>query len=57
MQRIKSDNIQEINKYQHKFNVGEDCPVFDGMFDFCALSAGGSISAAQKLNKKQGLLK
>ena len=24
-------------------NVGEDCPVFDGMHEFCQLSAGGSI--------------
>ena len=24
-------------------NVGEDCPVFDGMFEFCQISAGGSI--------------
>ena len=24
-------------------NVGEDCPVFDGMYEFCQLSAGGSL--------------
>lgn len=24
-------------------NVGEDCPVFDGLFEFCQLSTGGSI--------------
>lgn len=24
-------------------NVGEDCPVFDGLFEFCQLSAGGSV--------------
>ena len=24
-------------------NVGEDCPVFDGLYEFCQLSAGGSI--------------
>lgn len=27
----------------HLVNVGEDCPVFDGMYEFCQLSAGGSI--------------
>lgn len=29
----------------HSFpvNVGEDCPVFDGLFEFCQLSAGGSV--------------
>ena len=26
-------------------NVGEDCPVFDGLFEFCQISASGSIGA------------
>uniref|UniRef100_A0A8C6P3G5 Histone deacetylase 1 n=1 Tax=Nothobranchius furzeri TaxID=105023 RepID=A0A8C6P3G5_NOTFU len=34
-------------------NVGEDCPVFDGLYEFCQLSAGGSIAGAVKLNKQQ----
>uniref|UniRef100_A0A3P9LA67 Histone deacetylase n=1 Tax=Oryzias latipes TaxID=8090 RepID=A0A3P9LA67_ORYLA len=34
-------------------NVGEDCPVFDGLFEFCQLSAGGSVAGAVKLNKQQ----
>lgn len=33
-------------------NVGEDCPVFHGMFQYCQLSAGGSIGGAIKLNHK-----
>lgn len=31
-------------------NVGEDCPVFDGVYEFCQISAGGSIASAVKLN-------
>ena len=27
----------------HSVNIGEDCPVFDGLYEFCALSAGGSV--------------
>ena len=34
-------------------NVGEDCPVFDGLYEFCQLSAGGSVAGAVKLNKQQ----
>ncbi|TPX42106.1 hypothetical protein SeMB42_g01200 [Synchytrium endobioticum] len=49
--RVTPDNVEEVAKYQQKFNVGEDCPVFDGLFEFCALSAGGSLSAAGKLNR------
>lgn len=33
-----------------QYNIGYDCPVFDNMFEFCQISAGGSISAAQRLN-------
>lgn len=33
-------------------NVGEDCPVFDGLYEFCQLSAGGSVAGAVKLNKE-----
>ncbi|GFP90755.1 histone deacetylase 6 [Phtheirospermum japonicum] len=35
-----------------RFNVGSDCPVFDGLFGFCQTSAGGSIGAAVKLNRQ-----
>ena len=27
----------------HADNVGDDCPVFDGLFDYCSISAGGSM--------------
>lgn len=33
-------------------NVGEDCPVFDGLFDFCQLSAGGSVGKFLNCNSK-----
>ena len=26
-------------------NVGDDCPVFDGLFEYCSISAGGSMGA------------
>ncbi|KAJ3331724.1 histone deacetylase [Blyttiomyces sp. JEL0837] len=51
LQRVSPDSIDEVAKHQHKYNVGEDCPVFDGLFEFCSLSAGGSISGAGKLNR------
>lgn len=34
-------------------NVGEDCPVFEGLYEFCQISAGGSLAGAVKLNRKQ----
>jgi hypothetical protein len=23
--------------------VGDDCPIFDGLFEYCSISAGGSM--------------
>jgi len=36
-----------------RFNVGEDCPVFDGLFQFCQMYAGGSVGGAVRLNRKE----
>ncbi len=33
--------------------MGDDCPVFDGLYDFCVLSARGSLMGASWIN--QGL--
>ncbi|KAH9602119.1 hypothetical protein KSS87_008289 [Heliosperma pusillum] len=38
-------------RHLKRFNVGDDCPVFPGLFGFCQSSAGGSIGAAVKLNR------
>ena len=29
-------------------NVGDDCPVFDGLFEFCSISAGGSMGTSSR---------
>lgn len=41
---VVAGNTADLNpKLLHKYNVGEDCPLFDGLFEYCQLSAGGSI--------------
>jgi histone deacetylase HOS2 len=35
------------------FGVGEDCPIFDGLFSYCSLYTGASIDAARKLCNQQ----
>jgi histone deacetylase 1/2 len=52
LKNIRPDNIGEYNKLMSRFNVGEDCPVFDGLYEFCSISAGGSVAGAIKLNKQ-----
>ncbi|XP_052325260.1 probable histone deacetylase 1-B [Oncorhynchus keta] len=53
LRSIRPDNMSEHSKQMQRFNVGEDCPVFDGLFEFCQLSTGGSVAGAVKLNKQQ----
>ncbi|UJR37988.1 hypothetical protein I4U23_030670 [Adineta vaga] len=52
IQNVRPDNIADFNKQMQRFNVGEDCPVFEGVYDFCQISAGGSLAGAVKLNRK-----
>ncbi|CAL5381258.1 unnamed protein product [Camellia sinensis] len=33
-------------------NLGEDCPVFENLFEFCQIYAGGTIDAARRLNNR-----
>lgn len=30
-------------------NVGDDCPIFEGLFEYCQLSAGGSMGMSSTL--------
>ncbi|KAF3315653.1 histone deacetylase [Orbilia oligospora] len=36
-----------------KYNIGDDCPIFDGMYDFGSLYAGASLDGARKLINHQ----
>lgn len=51
LQKVTPDNMDAFMKEQGKFNVGDDCPVFDGLFEFCGISAGGSMEGAARLNR------
>lgn len=48
---FKKYSFLGYTKYLSHFNVGDDCPVFDGLFDFCSMYTGASLEGAQKLNK------
>ncbi|KAK2625470.1 hypothetical protein QTJ16_004782 [Diplocarpon rosae] len=51
LQKVTPDNMDTYSKEQGKYNVGDDCPVFDGLFEFCGISAGGSMEGAARLNR------
>jgi len=48
---ITPDNMGDYVRQLQRFNVGEDCPVFDGLFEFCQIYTSGSIGGAARLNQ------
>ncbi|PHH67337.1 hypothetical protein CDD81_102 [Ophiocordyceps australis] len=53
LQKVTPDNMDSYMREQSKYNVGDDCPVFDGLFEFCGISAGGSMEGAARLNRQK----
>merc|ERR1719347_299785 len=52
--RVSPNNIQSFSKSLTHYNVGAaDCPVFDGLYDFCSRYTGASLEAAEKLVTEQ----
>ncbi|CAO3614442.1 unnamed protein product [Cunninghamella blakesleeana] len=49
LKRVTPDNAEEFEHVFQRFNVGDDCPIFDGIYDFCQRYAGASIEASRKL--------
>ncbi|URE01584.1 histone deacetylase [Musa troglodytarum] len=50
LRSISPETQQDQMRALKRFNVGEDCPVFDGLYYFCQSYAGGSVGGAVKLN-------
>ncbi|KAK8938971.1 Histone deacetylase 19 [Platanthera zijinensis] len=50
LRTITPETQQDQTRALKRFNVGEDCPVFDGLYNFCQTYAGGSVGGAVKLN-------
>ncbi|KAG8964551.1 hypothetical protein FRC03_001655 [Tulasnella sp. 419] len=50
LNRVSPETSVEMTGGGTRFLVGEDNPAFDGLFEFCSISAGGSINAAERLN-------
>lgn len=43
---VTPENAQQLTYQGTRFLVGEDNPAFDGLFEFCSISAGGSVGAS-----------
>ncbi len=53
LERVTPDNAQKYTKELTQFNLSRssehDCPVFDGLFEYCQLSTAGSIDGARNI--------
>ncbi|KAH9660078.1 Histone deacetylase [Citrus sinensis] len=52
LHRITPDTQHLFRQELTKYNLGEDCPVFENLFEFCQIYAGGTIDAARRLNNQ-----
>ncbi|SCV00810.1 LANO_0F08680g1_1 [Lachancea nothofagi CBS 11611] len=52
--RVSPDSLAKLPRGSlEKFNIGDDCPIFQGLYDYSALYAGASLDATRKLIKGQ----
>ncbi|KLO05914.1 hypothetical protein SCHPADRAFT_1002635 [Schizopora paradoxa] len=49
LNRVTPETAEELTFHGTRFLVGEDNPAFEGVFEFCSISAGGSIDAATSI--------
>ncbi|CAD6193945.1 unnamed protein product [Caenorhabditis auriculariae] len=52
LQKVSPATFSTWESEMPKYNIGEDCPIFEGMFDYCSLYSGGSVEGARRLNHK-----
>jgi histone deacetylase 1/2 len=46
---VTPESVAEHHSALSRFNVLEDCPVFDGLWEYCQIAAGGSLAILASL--------
>lgn len=49
LQRAAPNNLNQLRDELKKFNIGADCPIFDGIYDYSSIYTGCSLDASRKL--------
>ncbi|KAI0068482.1 histone deacetylase RPD3 [Artomyces pyxidatus] len=49
LHRVTPETAEELTYQGTRFLVGDDNPAFEGVFEFCSISAGGTIAAAKRI--------
>jgi histone deacetylase 1/2 len=51
LERVTPDSVDTFAKQLKRFNMQEDCPVFDGLAQYCRVYTSGSIGGALRINR------
>ncbi|CCK71193.1 histone deacetylase HOS2 KNAG_0G01350 [Huiozyma naganishii CBS 8797] len=50
LQKVSPDNLGKLPRGTlEKFNIGDDCPIFQNLYDYATLYTGASLDATRKL--------
>ncbi|KAJ1663114.1 histone deacetylase (class I) Clr6 [Coemansia sp. RSA 1813] len=50
LRRVTPEMAEIAPAHSDYFLTSDDCPPFDGVYEFCSISAGGSIAGARRIN-------
>lgn len=50
LQRVSPRTADQYEQYFRDYNIGEDCPIFDGIYEFCTIVTGATLSGVSRLN-------
>lgn len=53
LQKVTPTTLKNFPDAIQKFNIGDDCPIFDGLYRYASICAGASLDASRKLVNKQ----
>lgn len=51
LKAVTPDTVSDQSSSLNRFNLIEDCPIFDGLWEYCQIAAGGSLAGASRLNQ------
>ena len=53
LKSVTPQNMEEpqFRRVLERYNICDDCPIFDGLYDYCQTYTGGSIAGAARINQ------
>ena len=54
LKNVTPENMEEpqYRTVLDRFNICDDCPIFDGLYEYCQTYTGGSIAGAARINQQ-----